>query len=574
MSALADATAGLTLVMCFGLLGVRQTRPASILLAVQSLAVATHALVQHQPLIAAATAMVDVIGAQWFINRQRLRLEQYGVGSSERRLLDATSPKPGGRKSATPGQRLTAPGTGGQADGRMGEVVRGAMPGIVVGAGLTALCQSCGPVAIPLAVVLLSILLAARRPRQLICLVPLVSLQNGVALAACSAAFPPLAALVCFALPLLFAAGLASGETAGRTDGTPGWIRTWFGWVHLAVTIGLFAATTVVPLNPLAAVFAPLIGAWGIADAWGARNRIAWSLTRRGAALAKLACMVLAVETAHPTLAWVAVVGAVAAALFPTAPRRWNGALLAFCAAGLSLFGLLTIPAALPSLSYAALFIGYAAIATVVPDLGVVVVILILRQTMQAHLPPEAGPILVGLAAAGLLACAVLLAIGGSGPPANGISRNRTTLLQLGQTSIVAVALGLGLPEARFAAVVLLIQLILTRAAVRISDGPVANAARAGLGGLSPFGVFPGLVLVLLVTSREAPWLLLPLAPGVAAMVAACTRGPFAPSRAPHRTWNVFRSAGVVPLALAFAFGFFAPDRLVNWLHAVSAGAP
>ena len=70
-------------------------------------------------------------------------------------------------------------------------------------------------------------------------------------------------------------------------------------------------------------------------------------------------------------------------------------------------------------------------------------------------------------------------------------SLQRLTLLSLAQTSITAVALGLDLPDARFAAVVLMILLILTCTAARLAHGPVAAAAAAGLGGIPPFGAWP-----------------------------------------------------------------------------------
>jgi hypothetical protein len=37
---------------------------------------------------------------------------------------------------------------------------------------------------------------------------------------------------------------------------------------------------------------------------------------------------------------------------------------------------------------------------------------------------------------------------------------------------------------------------------------------------------------------------------------------------------NALQPAGLVPLALALLFGFFAPDSLVGWLRAMTAGPP
>jgi hypothetical protein len=553
VTALAQGTAGLALVMCFGLLGARQVALASILLAIQGLAVAIAALAQHQPLIAAATAAIDVVGAVWF-----LRVASIGAVRSP---------------AAPP-------------EGPIG----GARLGIIAGAALAVLCQSSGPLALPLAIVLLSVLLAATRQHKLMQLMALVSLQNGVALVACLVVRVPLLALACFVLPLPLAVGLALGDPAQYDLGIPKWMRGWLGWVQLAVSVAMFAASLAIPLDPLAAVFAPLIGMWGIAEAWVGRRRIARSPARRLAASVKLGLMLLAIGTTQPVVAWLAVMGAMTAALLPALPRRWNEALLAFCAGGLVIFGLLTMSGELTSVSYTGLFVGYAAIAAVIPELGVIVAFLILRLTVQTHLPSMATAILLVVGAVGLLACTTCL-LDNSGLVARGWLSDRTggranqtrqrhlTLLSLAQTSITAVALGLDLPDARFAAVVLLILLILTRTAARIAHGPVAAAAAAGLGGIPPLGVFPGLVLVVLALSSHAPWLLLPVGLGLTGVVATSLGQPgwWRDAAVPSpRTWtsNALRSAGLVPLVLAFLFGFFAPDGMVDWLRAATAATP
>ena len=86
-----------------------------------------------------------------------------------------------------------------------------------------------------------------------------------------------------------------------------------------------------------------------------------------------------------------------------------NEALLAFCAGGLVIFGLLTMSGELTSVSYTGLFVGYAAIAAVIPELGVIVEFLILRLTVQTHLPSMATAILLVVGAVRLLACTTCL---------------------------------------------------------------------------------------------------------------------------------------------------------------------
>jgi hypothetical protein len=521
VTALAQGSAGLALVMCFALLGLRQAAAASVLLAVQSLAVAIAALAQHQPMIAAATMVIDVIGAHWFLRHQVPAQHEAPVG----------------------GTKIT----------------------IVVGAGLAVLCQSCGALALPLAVVLLSVLLAATRPNRLLSLMALVSLQNGLVLVACLAPRPPLQALASFILPLPFVIGLTLGDLRQREPTLPAWLQRWPGWAQFGISVVIFLTTLTIPLDPIAAVFAPLIGVWGVAEAWQARNRTAQGVVHRALALLKLGAILLAVCAPDPIVAWIAVTTTVAAGLLPTLPRQWEGLLLASCGAGLALFGLLTISTGLASISYTSLFVGYALVAAAVPDLGVVILILILRLGMQSRLPPLADDVLIGVALVGLLACTVLLAM-------KTARRHRLTLLQLGQTAIAAVAVGIGLPQARFAGVILLILLILTRAAARIADGPAAIAARAGLSGIPPFGVFPGLVLVLLAISSHAPWLLLPVGLALVAMLAAGT--PTSRLTSSRWTWRTSGSLGLLPLALAFVFGFVAPDNFIEWLRAMTAAAP
>ncbi len=527
MTALAQGSAGIALVMCFGLLGTRQVAAASLILAIQSLAVAVAALAQHQPLIAAATAAIDLVGASWFLRRQRL-----GPVSGVAVRWGAEPPEP-----PTGGARL----------------------GIVLGAALAVLCQACGPMALPLAVVLLSLLLAATRDHALMQLIAVVSLQNGVALAASAVAHAPLPALACFVLPLPFAAGLAWGTAARLRPVIPVGLRSWLGWVQLAIAFAMFLATLALPLDPLGAVFAPLTALWGIAEAWAARHRISQGLTQRLAAPTKLAFMLVAIAATDPIPASLAVMGATSAALFPTFRRRRGEAMLAFCAAGLVIFGLLTMPVAPAAVPYTCLLLGYAVIAAVVPELAVIVVLLVFRLMLQTHLPPVTPAILTAVAVAAPLMCALLLILD------TRAEQRRLTLIHLAQTSIAAVALGLELPDGRFAALVTLILLILTRCATRMG-------APAG----APIGVFLGLALVLLALGSHAPWLLLPVGLSLCVVITA----GFPPrdrSRAAaplSASWTAPRAASLLPLVLALVFGFFAPHGMIEWLRAVTAGPP
>ena len=59
----------------------------------------------------------------------------------------------------------------------------------------------------------------------------------------------------------------------------------WPGWIDLALAVAMFAATLIVPLHALAAIFAPLLGLDGVLRAWVRRKRPALTKLRRGAAL-------------------------------------------------------------------------------------------------------------------------------------------------------------------------------------------------------------------------------------------------------------------------------------------------
>ena len=174
--------------------------------------------------------------------------------------------------------------------------------------------------------------------------------------------------------------------------------------------------------------------------------------------------------------------------------------------------------------------------------------------------PPAVEAIGAGIAVAALLACAVLLA--------RPVQPRRTSLLQLGQASIAVLAICVGQAEGRFAALVLLVLLILCRAAARVTLGPVAVAAVAGMGGISPVGVFPGLVLVVLAITGRVPWLLVPL--GVALVPIALASMP---PRLPALTTRLsIPSIGWLPLLLAVLAGYCAPAGLVHWWRLLASG--
>jgi hypothetical protein len=541
MTALGQGSAGLALVMCFALLRTGRTGAALILLAVQSGAVAVAAAVLRQPLMAIPPV---VLGGGLLLIRHR-------------------TPMPDANPVPVGGTKL----------------------GIGVGAVLAVLCQSQGALALPLAIVLLSVLLAATRPHPVMQVIALIAAQNGLALAG-GVVVPPvsfpdslLLPAACLALPLPLAAGLLLPLPGSATDGPMArdrWVArlAWpwrasltdaVPWLDLGLAAAILGGTLlvplVVPLDPLALVFAPLFGLDGVVRAWTRRKRRALTLVRRGSALAQSAFIALAACLPNPMLAWLAVLAAMAMAV-PALSRRRQGAALGFLAAGLALFGLLVLAAAPSVLGYFSLFAGFATIAAMVPDLAAVLVIVILRLANQAPWPFAVQALGCGMAVIALLACALLLT--------SRVRLHRTTLLLLSHASIAALAICIGQAEGRFAALVLLILLVLSRSAVRVTGGPAGAVALAGLGGIPPLGVFPGLVLVVLTMSAFDPWLLIPLGVALVPIVLASV-----PGHLPGFSWRpAVPSAAWLPLLLAVMAGSFAPDGLVHWWRMMTGGAP
>jgi hypothetical protein len=558
MTALAQASAGLALVMAFALLRCGQVRAAAIILGVQAAAVALTALIFHHPLIAVPPLL---LAAGFSLLRQ-----------------------------ATPiFQAHTAP-TG------------GAKLGIGVGAALAILCQSQGAAALPTAILLLAILLAVTRSHPLMQVAAVVAAQNGIALGASLLTEPaqlPTALLLpaaCLALPLPLAGGLLIAAMDSFADQNalglpqwrpvwhdfwpsawyPSWRPAWFpsrrpslpptapGWIDLGLATAILAATLLVPVDSLASIFAPLLGLDGLVRSCTRRNRIGLTLIRRTAALLQSAFAILAVCAPNPVIAWLAIWAAMTASTFTALSRRWSSALLAFLAAGLVLFGL--VLAVKPSvLAWFCLFAGSVTIAGTVPELAVVLAILILRLASQSAWPPTVEALGAGIATLSLLTCSLLLT--------NRRNTHRFSLLALSNASIAMLIICAGGADGRFDALVLLILLILTRSATRITTGPVSGFALAALGGMPPFGVFPGLVLVVLTLSAHAPLLLLPL--GLALVPIVLT--PLARIRirqnAPDlMSLNSLASIAWLPLLMAVAVGYFTPDSVLQWWRVLTAG--
>ncbi len=290
--------------------------------------------------------------------------------------------------------------------------------------------------------------------------------------------------------------------------------------------LGMFAAIVVA----LAAV-APRFG----------RTRIAGQIALGG--------MLLAGLSGHALLTVAALALAAAVALVPHIRAGWYRVPLCGAGLGLLLFGSI-LPAA-PLASGCAL-LGLAALAVAVPELLPLLPFLALRF---------AGAELVGVGLAGMLGCAMGVLLWPS-------DKNRLSWIAFGQAGVIALAFGLRSPDAIFAGVLLAVLLVLSQAARELAKGQglAGLLASAGLAGLPPFGVFPGLALVILATARQAPWLLVGVLPALAAMGWAVVARMPTPRIGATDRW----SAAWVPLALALLVGFALPGPVTAWLHVLA----
>jgi hypothetical protein len=531
MTGLVQAAAGVSLAMGLALLCIRQLGTAFICLVAQSAAVAAVGVLTGQPLLLVGTVAIPV-----------------AIRMVRRAAMDLKPPEASGGLP----ERLPA--------------AQSPAYSILAGAILALLCLSAEESGLPLAVVLLAAVLAAARTAPFARLIALGAMGNGIALTGCLIAGDDLLPLACLILPLPLVAGLMVSPRAiagGRWMPLGSVARA--GWIELGGVAALFLAALTIPLDALASVFAPLIAFDGMVRAWLARRPDASAPAERLASLLKLGCILLAVGTTDPVLAWVAILAAAAAAVLPGKKpgslqcRQYDRLALACVGAGLALYGLLTLPAEVPGTGYFGLFAGSAILAAAVPDLAIPLLVLILRLADRSEWPAAAGSLGAGVAVIGLLACSAVL-----------LRRRRDLpdILLLAQASIAALAIATLQPDGRFAAVVLLVLLSLTRTAARAASEPAGALAVAGLAGIPPLGVFPGLVLAVLAVSSHAPWLLVPLGIGLMPVLRAGL-----PRRLPVVSWRAaVLSVGWLPLALAALFGFFAPADLVRWLSALTTG--
>jgi hypothetical protein len=233
----------------------------------------------------------------------------------------------------------------------------GAAIGIIAGVVLVVLCHADAVPGIALAIVLMALLFAGMRRRWL---VALICLQNGIVLMASTTMPPPLLPVACLMLPL----PLVAGQMIRRLV-LPG--ARWSGWIALGLTACMLVATLIVPLDPIASVFAPLLVLAGLPRAWQARKLR--MMPRHATRLLQLGFGVLAVCAPTPVAAWIAMIAAIGCGAFVGLPRRSDTMALALGASGLVLLSLAMPPDAL--IGDLGRFVGVVLVAGCVPDLAV-----------------------------------------------------------------------------------------------------------------------------------------------------------------------------------------------------------
>jgi hypothetical protein len=348
------------------------------------------------------------------------------------------------------------------------------------------------------------------------------------------------ASMIAAAVPLFTAAALAipgSDRTRRRVDAVGTWLTLAAALVMPWWTLPYLGSDRFSAFAAIVVAGAAVAPGMAEIDTFG---RIARQIV--------LAGMLLAAVGGQPVLMDAGLAVAVAAGLAPRLPSVWYRVPLAGAALGLVLFGSILPPAHLTS---GCAVLGLAALAVAVPALLPLVPLLALRF---------AGPELMAVGAAGLTFCA-----------AGAVLRPKRDWIALGHASAITLAFGLRTPDAVFAGLILSLLAVFGQAAVALAKGEgvsaaVAAAARAGL---PPFGVFPGLALLVLAIGRQSPWLLAAILPSLAALGWSAIARLTPPRIVAADRW----AAAWVPVVLALLLGFCLPDAGAVWLRALATEA-
>jgi hypothetical protein len=309
-----------------------------------------------------------------------------------------------------------------------------------------------------------------------------------------------------------------------------------------------------------------LIAAGALADAIGepAQHHVA-----QAAGQIRLAAMLLGLIPAHPLLTWLALAVASTAGATTRLPRiravvsrlvPTNAAL------GLAVFGLVALQIGSIPLGSLALLMAWGALVALDPVLLPLALLLCLRLQASVAIAPHPaliGHLMIGVGIGAVLATAVAQLW-------QPTLRRLPMLLVLAQGGVALCAFGLGGPTLRFAGLLHMTLLALSRCTVVLSSeaGFDRLAGLASLSGLPPFGLFPSLMLIVFGTALQAPWLLLPLFAGLLCFAwDGITRVPTPNGRiGPASAW--------LPLVLALILGVAMPAPIAAWFEALAVAPP
>lgn len=449
---------------------------------------------------------------------------------------------------------------------------------LLVGGTLALLALTFPGQHLALAVVVLGATITATRRAAAMQTVGLISLQNGIVLAATSnpvAAVSPAIAM----LPIVpaLAVGLLWLNTTRKGAAL---LAAWptnrpFDAIGCSV---VFALTGILPwlvpmqwgavhIDAFAATILLLLAIVATAASW-ARLRHAGGTSPAGVRCIVLLSAALAVVLDDPVQSWLALLGATIATAASSLPRRteaWRSLRLGGLGLGIALSG--AIATAGPGVwAPVCTVVGLGMVACLAPELALAAVAMILRHRhpLTGHAPVAALLMVAGLAAIAITGCGILWCAK---------RLPLSSLTGLGHAGVALFAFGLDVPAAHVAGVINLVLLSLAQSGLLLAgEGSVARfAATAGLAGVPPFGTFPSLALVIAATAARRPWMLLPFAAALGLLVwSILTQVPaVTPARGLPRTPYAW-----APLVLALLVGFAMPQSIFAWLQSAAAGVP
>jgi hypothetical protein len=340
-------------------------------------------------------------------------------------------------------------------------------------------------------------------------------------------------------------------------------IRRWIEMAASAIVLFASIGLAMIAEPPSASILVAALSAiTALTDASepGKRHRVS-----QAARQIRLAAILGALTLASSLLVWLAlaIAGAASAAIrLPRFRAALSQLLPCNAALGLALFGAVALHVGSVQIGCIALLLGWGTL--VLLDTAMLPLTLLLALRLQTGLVETAYAPLVGnLMLAGgladllLIAAIVLLRTGTSRYP---------VWLTLAQGGVVLCAFGVGGPEMRFAGLLHLTLLVLSRSAVLLSSeqGLDRLASLAGLSGLPPFGVFPSLALIVFGIAIRMPWLLLPL------MVALLVVGWGCITRLPQDPGRLNTSPAWIPLLAGVVVGIALPSPIAGWFVAAA----